>query len=71
MSCTLIFSGISSIVGSYKNLPVLIFASTSTHLYLLRGALASEVETTSKSLDFGRNAITSPGLTAKDGMFTV
>ena len=60
------FSGISVLVGTLRNLPESAFASKSSHEYFF--AEATLLWITSRLFDLSLTAITSPALTCAEGM---
>ena len=66
MSCSLMFSGMSSLAGTLRNFPVRALGSNSIQEYLL--AEATLLVMTSRLLERSLTAMTSPGLTWTEGM---
>ena len=67
ISCSLMFSGISSLAGMFRNLALRVSGLNSIQEYLV--ALATLAWMTSRLLDLSLTATTSPGMTLVEGMW--
>ena len=71
MSCSLIFSGISSLSGRLRNFPIISEPSHSSQLEEPALLLSRESVITTRDLDFSRTPTTSPGFRVYEGILTI